>query len=80
VALAVVTALEEGDVKLEAQARAREYLQHRGATASFVIEQPPVAQAILTTAEAHGANMIVMGGYGLRPELAAHHPTGGRHL
>jgi nucleotide-binding universal stress UspA family protein len=55
--------------KLKARARAWEYLQRRGVTASYVIEQPLVAKAILTTSESHRADVITMGGYSLRLEL-----------
>ncbi len=68
-ALVVVTALEQGGAKPQAQAGAWEYLQSRGVTASYVIEQRSVAETILTTAESYRADVIIMGGYGVRPEL-----------
>jgi nucleotide-binding universal stress UspA family protein len=46
-----------------ALAEAQAYLERHGVQASYVQEQGPVAEALLRTAEAHGADLILMGGY-----------------
>jgi len=48
---------------------AQEYLETHGVQAAFVEESAPVADAILKTAEGHGCDLIIMGGYGFSPVL-----------
>jgi nucleotide-binding universal stress UspA family protein len=48
---------------------ARFYLIARGVSATYVTSQAPVAELIRNTAENHGCDVIVMGGYGYRPLL-----------
>jgi nucleotide-binding universal stress UspA family protein len=49
---------------------ARGYLASRGINAEYVgLDRTDVAGAIVDTAAAHGANLIVMGGYGYNPVL-----------
>jgi nucleotide-binding universal stress UspA family protein len=43
---------------------AREYLEARGITARYLEGSTPIAKAVLTSAEAHDSNLIIMGGYG----------------
>lgn len=50
---------------------ARSYLQARKVKATFVAEQGPVAGAIVGTAEKHGCDLIIVGGYGRRPVAKA---------
>jgi nucleotide-binding universal stress UspA family protein len=67
--LAVVTVIETGRTTSAALARAQEYLESHELEATFVKESGPVAEAILRAAEAHGSELIVMGGYGFSPVL-----------
>ena len=79
--LVVVTVIETGRTTSAALERAREYLDSHGvplllgrrhsdgAQATYVEESGPVPEAILKTAESHGCDLILMGGYGLSPVL-----------
>lgn len=67
--LVVVTTIELGRTTADTLARARAYLEEHGVKAQFVKESGPVAAAILQTAERHQSNLIIMGGYGFRPEM-----------
>jgi len=67
--LVVVTVIETGRTTSEAMERAQGYLESHGVEATYVKESGPVAEAILGAAEAHGSNLIVMGGYGFSPVL-----------
>jgi nucleotide-binding universal stress UspA family protein len=67
--LVVVTVIETGRTTSEALARAQAYLESHSVPATFVKESGPVAEAVLRTAEAHGSNLIIMGGYGFSPVL-----------
>jgi nucleotide-binding universal stress UspA family protein len=50
--------------------QARGYLEGRGVdNATYLLRQKPIAEAILTTAEAQGSNLLIMGGFGFRPVL-----------
>ncbi len=51
--------------------RARNYIESRGAAASYLEEHGPVADAILRAAAAHASDLILMGGYGFNPLLEA---------
>ncbi|GAB4449717.1 MAG: universal stress protein [Chloroflexi bacterium OHK40] len=68
-ALTVLTVLEQIDAGWAAVERAQRYLQERGVSASYVVDRRPPAQAILATAKARDADLIVLGGYGSRPEI-----------
>jgi nucleotide-binding universal stress UspA family protein len=67
--LAVVTVTEGKRDVPEALGRARAYLEERGVQAAFVQARGPVAEAVVDTSRAWGANLIAMGGYGLSPPL-----------
>jgi len=67
--LVVVTVIETGRTTSEALERAREYLEAHQVQATFVKESGSVGEAILEAAEAHGSNLIIMGGYGFSPVL-----------
>jgi nucleotide-binding universal stress UspA family protein len=69
ITLVVVTVIETGRATAETLARAQRYLETHGAQATFVKEGGPVAEAMLKTAEEHGSDLIIMGGYGFSPVL-----------
>jgi nucleotide-binding universal stress UspA family protein len=71
VPLAVVTVPEDGRVTEAALAEAGEYLKAHGVQTSLVLKQGPVADAILKTAEQHGSDLILIGGYGHSPVVEA---------
>lgn len=65
--LVVVYAAEsEGDDE-DVLSAARSYLEKRGVEADFVLEEAPVAAAVLSIAEQYDCDLIVIGGYGARP-------------
>jgi nucleotide-binding universal stress UspA family protein len=61
--LVVVSVLEGSHDPAAALAEAKTYLERHGVQASYVQEQGPVAGAILRSAGAHNADLILMGGY-----------------
>ena len=64
--LAVMTVIEtKGDTDKLAQAH--HYLTSHGVTATYVPGQGDVAEAILRTAEQQASDLIIIGGYGVRP-------------
>ncbi len=65
----VVTVMEVGRTTPRALTRAQDYLEAHDVQAAFVKERGPVAQAILKTARERESDVIIMGGYGVRPEL-----------
>jgi nucleotide-binding universal stress UspA family protein len=67
--LVVVTVIETGRTTSEALEGAQSYLEAHGVAATFVKESGSVAEAILKTAQAHGSELIIMGGYGFSPVL-----------
>lgn len=67
--LIVVTVIEPGRTTADTLARAQEYLGTHSVQAEFVKESGPVAEAILKAADEHESDLIIMGGYGLRPVL-----------
>ncbi len=69
VPLVVLCVPEAGRVRAGALEHAQHYLAEHGVQATFVEEKAPVAQAVLKTAQKHKSRLIIMGGYGLRPEL-----------
>ena len=69
VPLVVVTVIETDRTTSEPLARAQIYLEMRGGQATFVKESGPVAGAILRTAEEHGCDLIITGGYGFSPVM-----------
>ncbi len=62
-----VLAVQDGPVTEQTLSQAQNYLQQYGVTATFITRPGPVAQAIVTTAEAQDSNLIIMGGYGYNP-------------
>ena len=67
--LTVVT-VETDHTAPAALQHARGYLEERGVdNAKYLLRQKPIAEAILTTAEAQGSNLLIMGGFGFRPVL-----------
>jgi len=49
---------------------ARDYLEQNGVTwANYVLRDGPINDAVLETAEANNANLLIMGGFGWRPAL-----------
>jgi nucleotide-binding universal stress UspA family protein/uncharacterized ParB-like nuclease family protein len=69
IALSVLTVIETGHATAKTLAQAQRYLEGRGVHATSIKARGPVAQAILQTAHEHHSDLIIMGGYGLRPEL-----------
>jgi nucleotide-binding universal stress UspA family protein len=61
--LTVVTVMESERTTAETIGRARRYLKQHGVEATFVEKQGPVGESILTAAEEHSSELIVMGGY-----------------
>jgi nucleotide-binding universal stress UspA family protein len=50
--------------------QARAYLERHGVTgATYVLADEPISQAILSTAELHNSNFLIMGGFGWRPMM-----------
>ncbi len=67
--LVVVTVVESGRTTPETLRRAKKYLQGRGGQVTFVEQRGEVAGAIMSTAETHACDLIIMGGYGFSPVL-----------
>ena len=63
----VVLTVPEGRPTLQAQARAREYLEGHGVEAEYVLATGPVAPTILEVSGEKQSNLILMGGYGHGP-------------
>jgi nucleotide-binding universal stress UspA family protein len=55
--------MESDRTTAETIGRARRYLEQHDVEATFVEKQGPVGESILTAAEEHGSELIVMGGY-----------------
>lgn len=62
----VVTVIENGTSK-GMLAQAKSYLESHGVQATYLEERGNVADIILKAAEAHGNDLILMGGYGSAP-------------
>jgi nucleotide-binding universal stress UspA family protein len=60
-----------GDQAARALERAREYLEEKQIRAEYVQRPGPALEAILETAESHGRNFLIMGGFGFRPLFQA---------
>lgn len=67
--LTVLTVFDNGHITQETLARARSYLEERGIEANYVAERGPAADTILHVAENCGADLLIMGGYGINPVL-----------
>ena len=67
--LVVVVVMEGGHITSETLARAQEYLEGHGVHPTLVKGQGSVAAEIMVTAEEHGCDLIIMGGYGFSPVL-----------
>jgi nucleotide-binding universal stress UspA family protein len=65
--LVVVTVVEGSQALAQRQERARDYLAEHGVRATYERQDGPVAEAILKTADEHGSDLIIMGGYGRGP-------------
>jgi nucleotide-binding universal stress UspA family protein len=65
--LVVVSTSDDERVTSARLSEAGEYLQRHAVQATFVTRNGPPAEAILRTAEAHGCDLILLGGYGRRP-------------
>jgi nucleotide-binding universal stress UspA family protein len=53
-----------------ASKQARDYLERHGVDwADYVVCDGPINEAILATAESHDINLLIMGGFGLRPVM-----------
>ena len=69
--LVILTVMEGGQATADTLAEAGEYAQSHGVRASLLLEHSPVtgpvAGTILTIAEAHDCDLILMGGYGHSP-------------
>lgn len=69
IALGVLTVIEVGYATAKTLAQAQRYLEGQGVQATGIKARGPVGQAIMQTAHEHHSDLIIMGGYGLRPEL-----------
>lgn len=67
--LTVVTVAEANRAAAALLTDAQEYLQEHEVDADYVAETGPTAEAVLDTAERHGCDFIIMGGYGFSPVL-----------
>jgi len=67
--LVVVTVKERGRTTADTLDRARSYLETHDIRTTFVEETGPVASVVMQTAEAHGSDFIILGGYGFNPVL-----------
>ena len=67
ISLVVVTVFEDSSVTDSTTLQARQYLEKNGVSARFVQKRGSVAEAILETAEQHGSDLLIMGGYGASP-------------
>jgi nucleotide-binding universal stress UspA family protein len=69
--LVILTITDGGQITADTLAEAGEYAKTHGVRATLLLEHLPVAGAvadtILTTAEAHDCDLILMGGYGHSP-------------
>lgn len=63
----VVLTVPEGRPTLQAQARARQYLEAHGVEAEYVLATGPVVPTILEVCGEKQSNLILMGGYGHSP-------------
>ena len=66
VSLRVLTVIEQPNYA-EKLSQAQNYLESRGLEAEFVSEQGDVGPAILDAAADQNSNLIIMGGYGIKP-------------
>jgi len=67
----VVVTVVGGDVPRGTLDRARAYLQEHGVSATYVEAQGPAGDTIVSTAEAHGSDLVIVGGYGTNPLVEA---------
>jgi nucleotide-binding universal stress UspA family protein len=68
ISLSVISVVDNGHAKEETLMEARMYLEERNIEANYLpVKGGQPAEAILENANQTGADMIVMGGYGLRP-------------
>jgi nucleotide-binding universal stress UspA family protein len=69
ISLTVLTVESEHTTRADLD-RARRYVEQFGVDdVDYVLRNKPIAEAILATAEEHGSNTLIMGGFGFRPLL-----------
>ena len=61
----VVVTVDEGDTAPALQREASDYLRQQDIDATYVQGSGPVARTILETAEEHGCDCMLVGGYGI---------------
>jgi nucleotide-binding universal stress UspA family protein len=69
ISLAVLTIIEARRITARTLVHAQRYLENHSVQATYLKNSGPVAEAILRTAEEGESDLIIMGGYGWRPEL-----------
>ncbi|RPI27158.1 MAG: universal stress protein [Chloroflexota bacterium] len=69
ISLSVVSVVDNGATSSDALSTAQEYLESRQVTATYRIENGPVAETILKTAVELHSDLLLMGGYGFGPFL-----------
>ena len=67
--LSVVTVKERDKTGQKTLSPARAYLEHHGVNADYLVEDGPVAAALLDTLTSRGADLLVMGSYEYSPVL-----------
>jgi len=67
--LVVVTVMGNGRTTSQTLGRAQEYLEAHGVRPTLVEGHGAVSTEIMVTAEEHGCELIIMGGYGFNPVL-----------
>ncbi|MCB8976554.1 MAG: universal stress protein [Ardenticatenaceae bacterium] len=69
ISLTVVT-VETEYTSADALEKAREYLEGQGIQdVTYVLHQPPIAEAVLATAVENNIDYLIMGGFGFRPMM-----------
>lgn len=63
----VVSTVLENERDQQYLNQAQTYLEAQGVTATLVSKQGPVAETIMTTANEHGCQLIILGGFGTGP-------------
>jgi nucleotide-binding universal stress UspA family protein len=67
--LTVVAVAETGEREAQALERAQCYLSQRGIQAAYELKTGRVSEAILSAADEHESDLIIMGGYGPSPVM-----------
>jgi len=71
ISLVVLSVMQTGHATAKTLSRAQRYLEDHAVQATYLKIRGPIAEAIVRTAEERKSDLILMGGYGLRPELEA---------